>query len=245
MNTCKGKYRLTTHLFSIISVSLFLISCGGGGGDSSDPNFTVSTNELNVALIANAGQAPEQTISGTVSNYDGPLYIIISHTNNGISTVHYPTISGNTGTSAIVMQYKTQGVYFDTIIVQACSEPTCTDQLPGSPQIIDVTYSVGIAVDPPALSFSATAGSAPPSQTITVYYGFELTGTSWGSSYLYLDGSDWMSYTPPSGQAPSVVEVTLDSFPVGTAPGVYNAEIRFGANQGKTQVTLPIQYTVN
>lgn len=245
MNTYKNVYRLKTYLLSVISVSLFLTSCGGGGGDSSTPRFSVSTNELNVGVITNFGQAPDQTISGTVANYDGPLYIIIAHTNNGINNIYYPVISGNTGTSTVSMQYKPQGVYFDTITVQACSEPTCTDQLPGSPQIIDVTYSVGIAVDPPALSFSANAGSAPDSQIVTVYYGDKLSGNSWASSYLYLDGSGWMSYTPPSGQAPSVVEVTLDSFPIGTAPGIYNAEIRFGANQGRTQVTLPIVYTVN
>jgi hypothetical protein len=238
----KKIYLLITLLFS-----LNLVACGGGGGGgSSSPGFSVSSNEINVGVLTNSGQAPDQTITGTVSNYSGPLYIVITHTNNGIGTIYLPVISGNSGTSTMSMQFKSQGVYTDVVTVQACSDPACANQLPGSPKIINVTYSVGIAVFPQALNFSATAGSAPAPQSVKVHYNSGgLSLNNWASSFLYLDGTGWMSYTPPSGQAPTDVEVTLNAFPASTAPGVYNAEIRFGANEGKTLVTLPIQYTVN
>ncbi len=226
-------------------LAIQLSACGGGGSAPASPTFTVSTNQINVGVVTNSGQAPDQTISGTVSNYSGPLYIYITHTNNGINTVYLPNIVGNTGTSTISMQSKPQGVYFDTIEVKACSDFDCVNQIAGSPQMVNVTYSIGIAVDPPALNFTAVAGSAPAAQTVTVYYNSNSLSTdTWGSSYLYLDGANWMSYTPADGQSPGEVEVTLSAFPAGTTPGIYNAEIRFGANQGKTLVTLPVKYTI-
>lgn len=228
--------------------ALSLFSCGGGGGGgSASPSFSVSTNELNVGTSLNYGTVQPQSISGTVANYSGVLYLYITSTNNGISSITFPVLSGNTGTSSIYMQTKPQGVYFDTVTVQACSDAACTSQLPGSPQVINVTYSVGIAIAPPVLNFSATAGSAPSAQTVTVYY-FDpgYSSYNWASSYLYLDGNNWMTYTPSSsGQTPTQVQVTLDAFPIGTSPGIYNAEIHFGANSGMTSVVLPVHYTVN
>lgn len=240
------KFRALIKLSIFSFVIIHLVACNASGGSSNTPKLSVSTNELNIGVITNSGQAPDQTISGTVSDYSGPLYIYITHTNNGISAISDPILSGNTGTSTISMLFKTQGVYLDTIVVQACPDPYCDTQLAGSPQIINVVYTVGISVNPPNLSFSAPAGSAPPTQTVMVYYNDNnLSGSNWSSSYLYLDGSGWMSYTPADGQGQTQVDITLNSFPIGTSPGIYNAEIRFGANAGMTTFTLPIQYTIN
>ncbi|MEJ2453693.1 MAG: hypothetical protein P8103_05995 [Candidatus Thiodiazotropha sp.] len=228
------------------SLCMFFASCGGGSGDggSNSPRFFLSTNSLDVGIVTNSGRAPDQSITGTVSNYSGALYIYITHTDNGIESIYTTDFSGDSGTATISMQNKTQGVYFDNIIVQACADVDCNDELPGSPQIVDVTYHVGIAVYPSTLEFSANAGEAPESQTVTVYYGAEGSGNNWSSSYMYLDGAGWMDYSPYDGTASTPVDVTLDAMPIGTSAGTYNAQIIFGANAGKTSVSLPIQYTV-
>lgn len=232
-----------------VTISLILAACGnggGGGGGEASPSFSVSASEIFFGAPVGGSQPLDQTVTGSVSNYSGTLYIYITHTANGISYILPPVIQGNSGTSTIVPKDPRslgQGVYFDTITVSACSDVTCSNPLPGSPITIPVTYVVGIATAPSSLSFSSVVGIAPPPQTVTVYH--YQKGNNWASSYLYLSGNGWMTYNPPDGQTPTIVKIDVGAMPAGTPSGsVFNAEIRFGADAGTNLVTVPISYTI-
>lgn len=217
---------------------------GGGGGDGdSGPRLNVSTSEMFFGAPATGPQPAGQSVTGTVSNYSGTLYLYIVHTANGISNISMPTFQGTSGTSTVTVKSPNslgQGAYFDTITVLACSDSACTSHVPGSPVAIPVTYVVGIAAVPSSLVFGSAAGVAPQSQTVRIYhYG---QNTNWASSYL--SGTDWMTYDPGSGVTPTTVKVDIAAMPAGTA-GTFNSFIRFGANAGNDLVDVPITYTVH
>lgn len=233
---------------ALLSASLVLLSgCGGDGlGGADTPVFSTSVSEVFFGTPLGGAQPSDKTITGTVSNYSGTLYLYVVHTTNGLSGVGFPVMQGNGGTSSITPKHPTaigQGAYFDTITISACSDASCNTHLSGSPKTIPVTYVVGIATVPSSLAFSSAAGVAPPAQTVSLYH--YQQAQSWGSSYLFLTGSDWMTYDPFSGQAPTTVTVNVNAMPIGTAQGsIFNAEIRFGANAGTDRFTLPITYTI-
>jgi hypothetical protein len=236
-------------IFLFLTVLCFS-GCGGsgGGGSVASPNLSVSTSEIFFGgAVSGFPQPSDQTVTGTVTNYSGTLYLYIAYTANGIANVLPPVLNGSSGTSTIMPKSTGalgKGVYFDTITISACSDAGCSNHLPGSPKTINVTYVVGIATVPSTLSFSSAAGTAPPPQTVTVYH--YQNNQNWASSYLFLSGSGWMNYSPPDGQSPKIVTVNVDAMPVGTPAGsVFNAEIRFGANAGTDLVTLPISYAIN
>ena len=238
-------FRLYPILF-VLLLSLFLPACGGSSS-SGNPNFTLSTSEVFFGAPVGGSKPDDFTISSNVENYSGPLHIEIEHTSKGISSITLPVAQGTSGSSTIVPKdpaMLAQGVYFDTIKVSACTDSTCNEHLPGSPEEIPVTYVVGIATEPGVLYFSAKAGQAPTPQTLTVYH--YMQGNNWASSLLHLNGSGWMSYNPPGGQTPAIVTVELTAMPANTAPGsLFRAEINIGANAGMDLYTIPINYTVN
>lgn len=232
------------YRFLLPATILLLVSCGPGGNGSQPDQLSVSTNNLKFG--ARTGYPANQNVTGYINNYSSSVWLYILYTNNGISSVSTPVISGNSGTSTVYPRSASvlgPGLYTDTIDVLACSDAGCGGQLRGSPQIINVDYTVGIFTAPSSLEFSAAAGETPAPQTVTLHlwdYG------SWASSYLYTSGSGWLSYDPPSGSAtPATVTVSINPAPDGTPPGtVYEAEIRFGANAGADLFTLPVTYTI-
>lgn len=238
-------FRLYPILF-VLLLSLFLPACGGSSS-SGNPNFTLSTSEVFFGAPIGGSKPDDFTISSNVENYSGPLHIEIEHTIKGISSITLPVAQGTSGSSTIVPKDPAmlrQGVYFDTIKVSACTDSTCNEHLPGSPEEIPVTYVVGIVTEPRTLNFSANAGETPAPQTLTVYH--YMQGNNWASSFLYLDGDGWMTYTPPGGQAPTTVTVELDAMPNNTPPGSrFEALISIRANAGMDLSTTSINYTVN
>ena len=232
--------------YVLLILTPFLQSCGGGGGGGSDgPMFTVSKSEIFFGAAVGGSQPASQTISGTVTNYSGVLYIFIIQTANGINTIMQPVIQGNAGIATVVAQNPAigQGRYLDTITVLACSDSACNNQLSGSPRIISVSYVIGIVAEPSNLSFSVVAGMAPPSQTLTIYH--YQGNQNWASSFLFHSGSGWMTYSPASGQTPTTVTVNVSAMPATASGSVFDAEIRLGANAGADSVTVPISYAVN
>lgn len=147
-------------------VLLLLSACGGGGSDGSSnppgsggpnppqgsaPTFSVSTTTLNFASgIPNNTPPPRKILAAISGPVNGALYVRNSGavTNVAIS-VDYTSQSGQTPTINIVAtpvsaSLATPGTYTGTITLIACvDDPTCqTGQLPGSPQTVNITYSV-------------------------------------------------------------------------------------------------------
>lgn len=148
-----------------LGIFLLLGACGGGGSDGSSgmpgpgspggngppPTFSVSTTTLDFASGIPNNTPPSRKILAAISGpVNGALYIRSSTTitNVGI-TVDYTSQSGQTPTINIVAtpvsaSLATPGTYTGTVTLTACvDDSTCqTGQLPGSPQTVNITYSV-------------------------------------------------------------------------------------------------------
>ncbi len=146
---------LVRHAF-VVSACLLLAACGGGGGggsSSAGTSFTLSTNTLNFVAEAPSTTPPLAQLTGTVSgSISGTLYIKVVASGSVISFISGVTFnSANSGTVTVFPGNPgTLGVgsHSGTITVSAClNDPSCaTGQLPGSPQIVAVSYLVKSSV---------------------------------------------------------------------------------------------------
>ena len=152
-----------------LGVLLLLGACGGGGSDGSPsppgsgnpigngpppgsaPTFSVSTTTLNFATGIPNNTPPARKILAAISGpVNGAFYIRNSGTITNVSiSVDSTSQSGQTPTINIVAtpvsaNLATPGTYTGTVTLIACvDDPTCqTGQLPGSPQTVNITYSV-------------------------------------------------------------------------------------------------------
>ena len=227
-----------------------LVSCGGGGGGgggNKGPSLQVSPLTIVFSTQSISSTPASQLVTGTVKNYSGTLYVPIIQTNTGINTLAPPVLSGNSATAWVDPRSASslgQGFYRDTITVFACTDPGCVGQLVGSPQVINVTYTVVLGTLPKVLNFTAVAGVRPDAQTVE--FSIYDSSIAWASSYQFLDAvTNWLEYTPSSGTGgPITITVHPYAVPMGTAPGTYRANIIFGAMSGLLQFTLPINYTI-
>lgn len=233
----------------VLPALVAIVSCGGGGGGggSSGPRLQVSPTSIAFSTSAVTGTPASQILTGTVRNYSGVLYVPIVQTNTGIQTMALPVLTGDSALAWVDPQSAQligQGFYRDTITVFACTDPGCANQLAGSPQTVNVTYTVVLGTLPKVLNFTAVAGVRPNAQTVEFSI-YDAT-IPWASSFQFLDAvTNWLEYTPSSGTGgPMTITVHPFAVPVGTAPGTYRANIIFGAMAGSLQFTLPINYTI-
>ena len=134
---------------SVLAIVAFaLASCGGGGGGSSggsSPVLAVSTTS--VSATAQVGQiAPTQEFAVTVGGLANgqKIYLSVTYTGNGIDRI---TDTGSSLPDLILIQFRNPaslgaGTYEDTVRVEACTDRSCTRQISGSPQTVQVTYTV-------------------------------------------------------------------------------------------------------
>lgn len=160
--------------FRLLFLSLVVLatsSCGGGGdapGGSSGPSFSVSTNTIDFNAESPSATVSPMQVTGTASGQlSGILYILISINGQGIGSISSAVINqaSQSGTFTVYPQSPTTlgvGSYTGSISITAClNDPTCnTGQLAGSPQVINVNYTV----DPPVtmdvvMPGSVTSGS--------------------------------------------------------------------------------------
>jgi hypothetical protein len=151
-----------------------LVACGGGGGGSdsggnggtgnggttnpppppaSSASIALDKTSLSYAagypgLPAPRSQVVNATVTGALS---GTLYILITITGNAVVSAPPVVITGpTTGRATINVPPPATlgtGTYRSTLQVRACvNDQTCaTGQLQGSPQNIEVTYTIGSA----------------------------------------------------------------------------------------------------
>jgi hypothetical protein len=160
-----------------------LCACGGGGGGggAAAPVFSIATKTLTFSANINSAAPASQAVSGSVSgSLSGTLYILVQVTGPAVSGVTQFVVSGNSGSASVNVQSPNAlgvGTYSSVLTVTAClNDATCaTGQLQGSPQTINVTYTVtgpAIAdVVEPRTLVAGTTGNV-------VIRGSGLTGTS-------------------------------------------------------------------
>jgi hypothetical protein len=143
------------HPFAV-SACLLLAACGGGdggGGGTPGTGFSLSTNTLNFVAETPSTAPPSLPLTGTVSgSLSGTLYIKAVAVGGVISSISAPSF--NSAASGTVSVFPANpgtlgvGSHSGTITVTAClNDSTCaTGQLPGSPQIVTVSYLVKSSV---------------------------------------------------------------------------------------------------
>jgi hypothetical protein len=128
---------------------------GSGSTSGGAASATFSLNTQSLVFSANspaAGGPAAQTVTGTVTgSLSGTLYIVVTSVGSAVSFVTDFSINGNTGQASVLPRPPSilgTGTYSSTITVHACvNDATCaTGELSGSPQTINVSYTVGKAI---------------------------------------------------------------------------------------------------
>jgi hypothetical protein len=246
--TCQQLFR-----FASIAFCLILAACsGGGGGDSSGVNtdgLSLSTNVLTFSAPNTNSTPPSQIITATVAGVtSGALYIKIVSTGPAVASITNITVTGSTTGQGTINPAPANilgpGVHTSTITVYACTtDPDCSSgQLAGSPQIVNVTYTVnGVAASVSSLQYSV--GNIPISGGSERQFTF--------NAYPYQNwnaGTDvpWLSVLPASGNTGSASQVTASLLQVevdGMPNGAYTGTVTLTLSSG-TIVTIPVALTV-
>jgi hypothetical protein len=248
--------RLTVsrRLTVCITLSLALVGCGSGGGggsSTSPPPLTMTLSATSLTFAATDGGTPAgQTVTASFSGTgSGTLYVLIVPADAALISVGNVAINGTTsGQAAVTPAAPTTagaGKHSTTIAVTAClNDATCkTNQIAGSPQTINVTYTVaGVGASITGLSYTIgnSAVAADYSQTFNVS-GYPTQ--TWTSA---IANAPWLSLGPSTGSTGATVSVqaTLDQTQVGAlANGTYTGSVTLSAPSG-IGVTLPVTLTL-
>jgi hypothetical protein len=241
------------RLTASMTLSLALIGCGGGGGGSASPppplTMTLSATSLNFAATDTgtpAGQTVTANFSGTGA---GTLYVLIAPADPALISVGNVAITGSTSGKAVVTPAAPTtagaGKHSTTITVTAClNDATCrTNLIAGSPQTVNVTYTVaGVGASIAGLTYTIgnSAVAADYSQTFNVL-GYPTQ--TWTSA---ITTAPWLKLTPSTGSTAATVplQATLDQAQLGTLEnGTYTGSIALSTPSG-IGVSLPVTLTL-
>ena len=222
---------------------------GGGGGGGPTGTLSLSTNTLTFGATGTAATPPGQGVTATVTGVSGgTLFIRIVSTGPAVGSVSGVTITSPTTGQATVFPASAAalgaGSFTSTITVTACTTNiNCSGALIGTPQTINVTYTIpGVASSPSSLTYSIgnTAVPAHLSRNLTVT-GFPAQ--SWSAAA----NVPWLSILPASGSTGSAVQLTgslpqneLDALSNGTR----SASITITPSSG-TPLVIPVTLTVS
>ncbi|MFL6550707.1 MAG: hypothetical protein ACJ8OJ_18595 [Povalibacter sp.] len=250
---------------SALIAGLMLSGCGGGGGGGSGGNggsgggggggtkgtFTISPATMVFeASSAGGSTIASQLITGTVSGVSPQtLYLNIRVTGNAVAGVSDIAVtSPTTGTARvnpITQQLLGPGTFTSTIVITACtSSVDCTSGVIGSPQTVNVTYTVnGVRSSVDQLSFPSfgdqpLAGDLQRTFSVTGYPAQNWTAAS---------SVPWLSVTPLSGNAGTATTVTasLDRTQLeALANGTYTGTITLTPTVGEV-VSIPVSVNVS
>lgn len=235
---------------SIVALALHGCGGGGGGGDSggrggTSGSLTLSPGELTYATNDMTFTPLDQTLSATINtNASGTIYLRVEVSGPAVALVDNIQITGpTTGRARVVAAPAVAlgpGSHSSTIKVTACtSGPTCPSGIIGSPQVVNVTYTVtGVIAASSALSFTlgASAAAADYAQSLPVIA---------YPSFNAVSNVDWLRVAPGSGSqgradlALSLVQSAVDGF----ESGPHTATLQVNAPGGNT-LQVPVTLTV-
>ena len=213
------------------------------------PVFSLDTNSLTfTAATPNAKDPPSQYVTATITggSPSGTLYVLINKTGIGVSSVRDFTINGNGGRGTVTVVQPVNlasGTYNSTITVRAClNDSTCaTGELAGSPQVVNVTYTIGaLPVTNGVMPQVVAAGSA--GRVIIRGNGFTgVTGVSFGStpatSFLRISNTE-IQANYPATLAAGTYPVTLTG-----GPASFSGSLTIVSQQPYTAQTLALPET--
>lgn len=137
-----------------------LAACGGGGGGDSPGSITLSTHQLSFAAADFDSTPMAQNIVATVQGVSGTLYVRIEVSGDAVSVGEVVVTGSTTGQATVTPQNARllgPGLHTATLLVYACTtDISCSSgQLSGSPQRVDVQYTVaGIVAGDSELTYT-------------------------------------------------------------------------------------------
>lgn len=226
------------------AVSIGLSACGGGGGadqsavdpvdisggpqvvgslSSSIPGLQLSS----LAIDMSTEQGDDRTqvaVDGVVNQATGPVYVFVTHTNNGLAGVSFEQRSATGGRLLLSALRSIPGVYRDDIRVDVCYDQSCSQPVLGSPQTIKVSYTV-LPARPPAAILPSQYGVAlaklPFGQRLSQDVEIEQTSQAIGGWTAQAD-VPWLQVTPEGG---SGVKLRITADPSGLPEGFNGAVV--------------------
>ena len=203
--------------FASIAFLSILAACGGGGGSSdgstggSTNGLSLSTSSLTFAAADTSSTPPSQVITATVTGVtSGTLYIKVVSAGPAVASISNVSVSGLTAGQATVNPASAAslgpGVFTSTITVYACtSDPNCSSgQLAGSPQVVNVTYSIsGLVASTSSLNYSV--GSSPVAGDLTRQ--FTIAGYP-NQAWTAISSVPWLSVSPANGDVGTANQIT-------------------------------------
>jgi hypothetical protein len=157
--------RTNSGIAALAALSL-ASGCGGGGGDDggnppvTSATFSLTTSTLNFTTSSPFANPPLEIVGGNVTGtVNGNLIVVVQVAGPAVRNV---TVQNN-GSAVIDAEYPSKlgvGTHTSTITVRACvNDPTCaTGNLNGSPQTLNVTYTIGPTAFPGIYPRTVVAG---------------------------------------------------------------------------------------
>ena len=196
------------------------------------PVIGVSPTSLSFAATQGGATPVTQTVS--ISNSGGGTLSWAANDNAPWLTISPASGTGNGAVTLTVTSGSlAAGTYNSTVTVQASGASSVT--VPVTLTVATAPVPPAIGMSPTSLSFTATPGASPATQTLSISNtgGGTLT---WSAS----DNAPWLTLNRVSGTGNSVVTVTA----MGNATvGTYSGSITLSA-VGASSVTVPVTLTV-
>jgi len=209
--------------------------------------MSVSTTSVTFVAVQNGATPASQQVGVSVT---GTVFGGIDSTAGNFFSASFSITGQTTGVITVTPSAPTlaPGTYTGSITFRGCGDQFCnTGDVPGSPKVINVSYTiqapVGLSPNPQSLTFNQLqGGGAPNAQSLGIS---DLQGASyaWNASIIYQSGSGWLNVNGAGTASGATLPTTL-SISVNTSPalGTLNAVVRITGN-GHT-LDVPVSYTV-
>ena len=222
----------------------------GGGGGTTAPMTTFTVAPTSLTFLANGPSTatpPAQTVTGTVTGVSsGTLYITIVGSGQAVAGISPVIVTSNSsGQSSVSVPSPASlgiGTYVGSISVTACvNDSTCaTGQLGGSPQTVNVSYSVaGIKTSAASLAYTVT--NAPQASDLAN----QLTVTTYpAQNWTASTAAGWLSVTA-SGKSGDVLNANLIQTALNALDdGMYSTTIHLAPASSGQPLDIPVTVTV-
>ena len=194
----------------------------------------IGISPVNLSFAATQGGANPATQTLTISNQGGGTLTWSTTENSAWLAVSPSSGTGNGAvTLTVISSSLAAGTYNSTVTVQASGASSVT--VPVTLTVATAPVPPAIGMSPTSLSFTATPGASPATQTLSINNqgGGSLT---WSAS----DNAPWLTLNRVSGTGNSVVTVTAMG---NSTVGTYSGSITLSA-VGASSVTVQVTLTV-
>jgi hypothetical protein len=223
----------------VLAVLVTACGGGGGGGGGGPVTFSLSTNSVTFSAVSNGTAPASQTVTASAMN--GTVYFSIQSTGNALASASL-NCAGSSCQIALVPispANAASGTYSSTVTVTGCTAQVgCGSQVTGSPQTINVAYTMAagatLSAAPGGLGV-AVSPAAGATQSIAIASS-AASATAWQSSVNYVAGSGGWLTVAPTGNAPGNVSISVGALP----PGSYRAVVTFAPAGGGTPARIVV-----